>query len=107
MRLSSLVLGIVLVSTSAGSDELVWTSVGKVKSLRVTNGGRVDFRGSQLNLCESNNDRYFIQSMVQYNLPLLMSAMANEFEVRIVAREYEKTDLGIAVEVEALMIVRP
>ena len=107
MRLSSLVLGAVLVSTSAGSDELVWTSVGKVKSLRVTNGGRVDFSASQLNLCETNNDRYFIQSMVQYNLPLLMSAMANEYSVRIVARECEKTDLGIAVEVEALTVVRP
>ncbi len=33
--------------------------------------------------------------------------MANDYEVRIVAGECGKTDMGLAAEVDKLMIVRP
>ncbi len=55
MRLSSLVVGAVLVSSSASSDELVWTSVGKVKSIRYETAGRIYFAASQANLCGERN----------------------------------------------------
>lgn len=81
-----------------------------MKSLRYAIGGRVDFTTSKMNLCGEDNDRYFLglhSSLLPNYISILLSAIANEYEVRIVVSECEETDLGGAAEVKALTILRP